>query len=113
MRTFPLNHISGGLLGFEVSNFWLQPRAAARLLRSKGAEITYQRRLFRRGEVHLAFRYGGYDFELVEPYGDSSRYEIVPVERAHPPQTEISEIRSFFDHYRPGLVGTVLSLFGG
>ena len=113
MRTRPLQHVSGGWLGFEVSNTWLQPRAAARLLQANGAEITYRRKLFRGGDVHIRFRYAGLEFQLVEPYGDSSCYEIVPVDAEHPPQAELAEIRGFFDRYRPGVFGTVASLFGG
>lgn len=113
MRTRPVKHIFGGDLGVEVSSTWLQPRAAARLLKANGAEITYRRKLFSPGDVHIRFRYRGLDFELSEPYGDSSCYRIIPTEAEHPPEAELSEIRDIFDRYRPGIIGTIVSLFGG
>jgi hypothetical protein len=49
----------------------------------------------------------------LEPYGDSSCYQVVPVDAEHPPQAELAQIRGIFDRYRPGPLGVVASLLGG
>ncbi len=111
MRTYPLQS-SGAIHAFEVSNLWLQPRAIARLLRSQGADVTFERRLFRSGDVHLQFRFKGKEFQVVEPFGDNSRYWIGPAGDAPVPSPEISELHKAFVHYRPGFFGSIRSLVG-
>jgi hypothetical protein len=112
MRTFPLQ-ASSKLHAFEVSNIWLQPRAIARLVRSQGAEVTFQRRLFRSGDVHLRFKFKGKEFQVVEPFGDNSRYWIGPAGDSPAPSAEVSELHEVFAHYRPGVLGVIRSLVGG
>jgi hypothetical protein len=113
MRIHRLSQSSGEPYGFEVSNGWLQPRAAARLLRSKGAEITFRRKFLRPGNIHLKFRYKGFDFELFETFGDSDCYEIVPVHPANTPPAPILELQAIFEQYRPTPLGIIRSIFGG
>jgi hypothetical protein len=112
MRTYRLQE-SGVLHAFEVSNTWLQPRAIARLMRSQGAEVTFQRRLFRSGDVHLQFKFQGKDFQVVEPFGDNSRYWIGPAEESPTPLAEVSDLHEVFAHYRPGFLGIIRSLSYG
>jgi hypothetical protein len=112
MRTYPLQ-ASGVLHAFEVSNIWLQPRAIARLVRSQGAEITFQRRLFRSGDVHLQFKFKGKEFQVIEPFGDNSRYWIGPAEESPAPLAEVSDLHEVFARYRPGFLDVVRSLVGG
>jgi hypothetical protein len=112
MRTYPLQ-ASGAVHAFEVSNLWLRPRAIARLVRSKGAEITFRRRLFGPRDLRLRFRYKDREFQVVEPFGDSSRYWIGPVEEALVPTAETAELNEIFAQYRPGVVGALRLLVGG
>ncbi len=112
MRTYSLQ-ASGALHAFEVSNIWLHPRAIARLVRSKGAEITFRRRLFRAADVHLKFRYKGLEFQVVEPFGDNSRYWIGPVDESLVASAETADLRDLFARYRPGVLGVLRSLVGG
>src|SRR6187431_1100032 len=112
MRTYPLQ-ASGALHAFEVSNSWLQPRAIARLVRSQGAEVTFKRRLFRSGDVHLQFRFKGREFQVVEPFGDNSRYWIGPAEDLLVPTAETSDLHKVFVDYHPGFLGVIRSLVGG
>ena len=111
MRTYPLQD-SGTLRGFEISNAWLHPRAIARFVRSKGGQVTYRRRLFETGDVHLKFQYKSREFQVVEPFGDNSRYWIVPVDGSAFASTEIADLHDAFAGYRPGFVGMVRSLVG-
>jgi hypothetical protein len=108
MRTYPLKD-SGALRGFEVSNAWLHTRAIARFVSSIGAQVRFQRRLFGAGDVHLKFQYKGREFQVVEPFGDNSRYWIVPVEAS--PSGEVADLHDAFVRYRPGLVEMFRSLF--
>ena len=109
MRTYPMQD-SGALRGFEVSNAWLHSRAIARLVRSVGARITFRRRLFGAGDVHLKFQYKGREFQVIEPFGDNSRYWIVPVEAS--PSDEIADLHDVFVRYRPGFAGMIKSFVG-
>lgn len=111
MRTYPLQ-ASGALHAFEVSNIWLQPRAIARLVRSQGAEVTFERRLFRSGDVRLLFRFKGREFQVVEPFGDNSRYWIGPADDSTAPAEGISDLHEVFVRYRPGFLGVIRSLVG-
>ena len=112
MRTYPLQ-ATGALHAFEVSNIWLQPSAIARLVRSQGAEVTYKRRLFRSGDVHLQFQFKGKEFHVIEPFGDNSRYWIGPAVDPLEPSPEISDLHEIFVKYRPGVLGVIRSLVGG
>jgi hypothetical protein len=113
MRTYHLHSHCGDITGFEVSNTWLQPRAASRLLTDNGATVTFRRGFLRPGNVHVRFQYCGHQFELVEPFGDSSRYDIVPAAGHRPPAAILEEIRGIFIGYRPGVLGVLRSLLGG
>ena len=112
MRTYPLQ-VSGATYAFEVSNIWLRPRAIARLVRSKGAEVTYRSRLFGPSDLRLRFRYKGREFRVVEPFGDSSRYWIGPVEEGPTATAEVAELNEAFNRYRPGVIDTLRSFLGG
>ena len=112
MRTYPLQ-ASGALHAFEVSNVWLQPRAIARLVRTQGADVTFRRRLFRSGDIHLKFNFKGKEFQVVEPFGDNSRYWIGPAGDSPAPSAEISDLHDVFVHYRPGFLSVFRSLVGG
>jgi hypothetical protein len=113
MRTYQSPLRSGEISGFEVSNTWVQPRAAARLLTAKGAKVTFVRGLLRSGNVHLRFEYAGHMFELWEPFGDSSRYHVDLVEGTQAPPAIVQELRGHFEQYRPSLFGVLRSVFGG
>ena len=112
MRTYPLL-ASGAIHAFEVSNAWLRPRAIARLVRSKGAEITFKRRLFGPGDLRLTFRYKGREFQVVEPFGDNSRYWVGPAKDAPAATAETAELNEIFAQYRPGFAGALRSFVGG
>lgn len=113
MRTYSLHYPSGEPSGFEVPNTWLQPRAAGRLLTANGATVTFRRGLLLPGNVHLRFTFAGHEFELVEPYGDSSRYVIIPAEGSQAPTKSVEELMRIFSQYRPGVFGMLRSVLGG
>jgi hypothetical protein len=112
MRTYPLQ-ASGAIHAFEVSNAWLRSRAIARLVRSKGAEITFQRRLFGPGDLHLRFRYKGQEFQVVEPFGDNSRYWVGPVDDTPAAAAATAELHEIFAQHRLGIAGALRSFVGG
>lgn len=112
MRTYPLQ-VSGATYAFEVSNIGLGPRSIARLVRSKGAQVTYRSRLFGPSDLRLRFRYKGREFQVVEPFGDSSRYWIGPVEEGPTATPEVAELNEAFSQYRPGVIERLRALLGG
>ena len=81
MKTFDIQDAQGRLFAFEVSNWLLGRRGACRVVAGV-AGVTMLRRprvlSWWREEVFCEFSLGGEQFEIWEPYGDSSRYWIGP-----------------------------------
>jgi hypothetical protein len=115
LRTYPLTNDSGAIYAFEVGNALLSPREIARLVKSSlGASITAGPLGYASAEdMRLRFRYAGIEFEVVEPFGDNSRYWIGPAGEKPTRVPEIDKLNELFLAYRPTLLRRLISALGG
>lgn len=102
-------------IAFEIDNVYIGPGAIASLLEAiKG--ITDVRKEGFGGmprEIHVRFKYQGYDYVVWEPYGDNSRYCIGP-DNPDECKKSIRPIEEVFKRHQPSffrqLLGDILSL---
>jgi hypothetical protein len=96
MKVYDLHDAQGRLTGFEIDNGWLQPRGVryvlnrlprARTLPPSGAP-----------DERARFEVDGVRFQMIEPFGDNSRYLVTP-EVGVTPLT--ADVRRAFADYRP------------
>jgi len=112
VKTFTLNE--NERLSFEIENIYISVRKMAKVLASvPGVENIQIPRLFRSSDdIRLSFKIHGHDYMVVEPFGDSSRYWIVP-RNPEDKSADISTVRAAFDTYLPPLPLRVIgSLLG-
>jgi hypothetical protein len=73
MKTFPILDNASNLVGFEIAAYPLTIRSLrSRIGKQPGFEVIFKPGQDRR----LAFRYQEFDFEVMEPWGDNSRYWV-------------------------------------
>lgn len=115
LRTYPLKNNSGETYAFEVGNALLSPREIARFVKTGlGAELTAGPQSFLASDdMRLRFRYAGTEFEVVEPYGDNSRYWVGPAGANPSRVASIDDLHAAFVSYRPSLLRRLLAVFGG
>jgi hypothetical protein len=115
LRTYPLVDDSGAMRAFEVSNVLLSAREIAALVSDRlAASVTGgPNTFFSRDDTRLRFEYAGVEFEVVEPFGDNSRYWIGPVDGVFSRVDALAEIEAVFRSYRPSLLRRVVSALGG
>ncbi len=115
MRTYPLTDDSGAIYAFEVGNAFLSPREVARLVRaSLGASITAGPQGYTSAnDMRLRFHYAGTEFEVIEPFGDNSRYWIGPAGDKPTRVPEIDDLLEMFRVYRPSIMRRLKSALGG
>ncbi len=114
MKVYDLRDAHGRLTGFEIDNWWLQPRGVQHVLRRFGSA----RVLPSSGaaDERARFEVGGVCFQVVEPFGDSSRYVVAPQAGVTP---LLAEVRQAFAEHRPSLwfrmagVASAASMLGG
>ena len=115
MKTYPINSESGDELAFEIENAYIGTRKIAALLANvSGVTDVCRRRLFSSSDdVHLQFRFHGYEFVVWEPYGDNSRYWVGPKNEKERPKY-VNELRAAFEYYKPPflihILGDVITL---
>jgi hypothetical protein len=104
LKTHPIYRKDGTLLAFEVTSLWMSFRPLYRILLSiPGVDAV--RRQYRKDD-RLAFNFHGQPYVVNEPFGDSSRYWVGPVEPATSTLDAIA-LESAFKRYR-GLLGVFL-----
>lgn len=116
MKTYPVRSKDGTrTFAFEIENIYIPPSTAARLLsKVEGVSNVELRKIFSKWqEVHVKFRYRGQPYMVWEPFGDSSRYWVGPMEEANDAD-DINPLELAFNHYRPpcyrSLLGDFLTL---
>lgn len=108
MRTFSDDNLSGKApIAFEIDNAYIGLRAIRKLLASINDVTDIRpRRLFSSwDQVHIRFKFKGYNYFVVEPFGDNSRYWVGPESENH---AGIDEIRRAFIEYKPNIVRNIL-----
>lgn len=117
MEVYPLSHTGEDdqPIAFEIDNVYIGPGTIASLLKAIEG-ITDVRKEGFGGiprEIHVRFKYQGYDYVAWEPYGDNSRYWIGP-DNPDECKKSIRPIEEVFKRYRPSffrqLLGDILSL---
>jgi len=111
MKIFETTDSEGRLVAFEISNYWLGRRAACRIVKSLPGVRMHREsngHFWESEEDFCQFELGGARFTIWEPWNDSSRYRIHPVEPG--PYTELVLIRDAFA--RSTLLGRVLRAAG-
>ncbi len=90
----------GQLVYFEVPNTLLPRKAAVNIIREiPNVEILKQDK---RDDIFCIFKLGGIVFEIMEPFGDNSRYHIgEPKARS---SQELQMIKEKFAAHKPGLL---------
>ncbi len=116
MKTYEGRDEKGRVIYFEVPNALLSRRAACKLVsRVPGVSIASESSSWfsARDDIFCRFQLNGKQFELWEPYGDSSRFHIA----AKPlgPSTGLEELRKIFQSHSPvsGVFRWLLILFIG
>ena len=83
---------------FQVNNVKVSRNGMAKMLsKLAGIEITHWPKFYD-DEVFCEFKYKGFKFEILEPYGDNTTYDLVAPEGA---QTELEEIARYFEDSKP------------
>ena len=79
---------------FQVNNQKVSRNGMAKMLSNfPGIEINHWPKFYD-DEVFCEFLYNGFKFEILEPYGDNTTYDLVAPEGA---QTELEEIAKYFE----------------
>ena len=97
MRVFDLINSEGDIFAFEIQNFLLGRRAAARIIKQvPGTTVLRAPKsfLYFREEVFCEFDLAGCKFKVWEPFGDNSRYHIGPEDNKR--HAEIDILRESF-----------------
>ena len=116
VKTYPLRHDEDGQqFGFEIDNIFVSIGTVVSLLQAvDGVSDIRRRRPFSgSSDYRIEFEYFGNPFVVLEPFGDNSRYWIVPVEPKQTP-ADISVIEKVFIEYQPPflrrLLGSLLTM---
>ena len=102
------------LFAFEIDNIYINLSMVAKLLLNvNGVTCVQLRRIFEKSpDIHINFRYLGQPYIVWEPYGDSSRYWIGPVNSASC-KNDIADLDRAFKEYAPSLfrliIGRIIS----
>lgn len=109
MKTYAIKDKKGFQLGFEIDNIYIGIDKIVELLSTvNNVSNIRKRRLFDlRNEFHIEFDYAGIQFVVWEPYGDSSRYWICPMNMQN--KADMSDIENAFKEYKSPIL---IKLFG-
>jgi len=117
MKTYPLSQKNEDdqPIAFEIDNAYIGSGAIASLLKEiEGITDVHKEGIggFPR-EIHVRFKYQGYDYVVWEPYGDNSKYCIGP-DNPDECKKSIRPIEEVFKRYQPSffqqLLGNILTL---
>jgi hypothetical protein len=114
MKTYPIKDESGHLFAVEVDMVYIGLRNLLRVIASSegvsGAAIGKGRS--GGADVRATFQYHGDDYVVTEPFGDSSRYWVGPVEGNV--RRDISAIEGLLRDFQPSalrrIVGGLVTL---
>ena len=97
MHTYPTHNKNGDLIGFEISNLLISRRGVVKLLRTiPTVTITkLPKRWVLDDDDFVHFKVKDHLFNVIEPFGDNSRYLIVAEDSTG--QGEVERIRKVFD----------------
>jgi hypothetical protein len=110
VETYPIQTAEGSLIGFEIGNTWLLThRPIFKILRSVDGVSDVQSR--RNDGDRISFHFKGESFIVHEPWGDSSRYWIGPVDTAQS-KVDITPLQQAFQHYH-GPIARMWARLGG
>jgi len=117
MRTFPVAGDDGVHRAFEIEHVYISRGALMRLLAGiEGVSCVRRPRREDRGAgARVEFKHRDIEFQVWEPYGDSSRYWIGPKENLilRDP-SQLREVEEAFRRYRPPrllkILGDLVSL---
>jgi len=99
MRIHDIQDADGRIQAFEVPTFFLDHRGVRQIVRAiPGATLLAYRP---HKERLCEFEVGGVPFQVHEPWGESDRYWVGPVEAGWTPQLRV--IRETFARARPFL----------
>ena len=104
MQTFLIGHEGLPPFAFEIENIYASRRAIARILREIDGvtEVRVRGHFGSQDDIRIAFKYQNSDYQVWEPYGDSSRYWIGP-QNPESDSPDIRAIESRFKEYHPPL----------
>jgi hypothetical protein len=90
MRIYDVKDSEGCAFAFEVKNLFLGRSAASKFVsKLPGVKMLRSPKSFSyfREEVFCEFELSGHQFQIWEPFGDSSRYWIGPKDKTRSPET--------------------------
>ncbi len=108
MRTYPITSDDGKNIGFEICHTWIWIGSIMRILRSVPGVSLVSRA--RGDDKRITFRLENEKFVVLEPFGDNSRYWIVPEAPGESVATQ-DELHQAFIEYRTPLVKYVIGKF--
>ena len=114
MKTYALALENGTNYAFELENIYIRPKKIAALLAEVDdvTNIILRKPFSSSSDTHVEFKYHDKDFMVWEPYGDSSRYWIGPVNESD--EMDVSPLENCFKQYRLPMVvkffGDLISL---
>jgi hypothetical protein len=78
MKTWPQYREDGSLASFEITSSWVTFRPLFKILKSVEGVTDIQRNRF--DEHRITFLMHGESIAILEPWGDSSRFLVVPAD---------------------------------
>ena len=109
MKTHPISRPDGSLLAFEITSAWVTIRPLYRTLRSVPEVSEVKRNLF--NDDRMTFTFQGEPCVVNEPWGDSSRYWIGPLD-AHSSILDMTPLHRAFQAYRSPVVRLLMRISG-
>ena len=121
MRVFEHYDDRGHIRAFEIPNLLITRREVTKLVASiPGVEIAKTPQLFRDNDVFCEFVFGGKHIQVLEPFGDNSRY-LFTTEKSDDLGQVYDPIIAVFRRHRPikvliaaivGLIVAIILLVG-
>lgn len=101
METFSIKDNNDSQFAFEIENIYLSLNKVGKILSTlEGIRIHKRRKPFEASEHLIEFDYKGHQYEVWEPFGDSSRYWIGPKKGTEiVANNQIREIEDVFKQY--------------
>ena len=94
MKIERLKNDEGMFRCFQVDNQKVSRNGMAKMISNlSGVDVTHWPRFYD-DEVFCEFKYKKLDFEILEPYGDNTTYDVVAPENA---DAELEEVASHFE----------------
>jgi len=108
MKTWPQYREDGSLAGFEINSSWVTFRPLFKILRSVDGVTNIQRNRF--DDHRITFQIHGEPIVIWEPWGDSSRYLVVPTDDES--AVNLDSLRKAFEQHK-GPIASILARISG